>query len=203
MEPREEGRDQYPRNPDRLDQWLDAALHEYGSAEPRTGLESRVLANLAAERARRGVRQRWWVYGAVAAMVCAAVAVRLGEMNHKKSAGKIAGKTPLSVQTTGVGNGQSEVKRSGVGAAVERRARPHRAKGAEVAEGPRLSQFPSPRGLSEQEQLLLRYVTESPSEAVLVAKEQAEWRRKMLESRDSSSSTRSENSNQDENRDER
>jgi hypothetical protein len=50
----------------------------------------------------------------------------------------------------------------------------------EVAKEPRLSQFPSPRPLSEQEQLLVRYVTESPDEAVLVAKEQAE-RQKELE----------------------
>jgi hypothetical protein len=57
--------------------------------------------------------------------------------------------------------------------------------------------------LSEQEQLLVRYVSESPSEAVLVAKEQAEWRRRMLESGDSSSNTRSENLSQEENEEER
>jgi hypothetical protein len=60
MEPREDVRGQDSSSQDRLDQWLDAALHEYGSAEARTGLEGRVLANLAVERARRGTRQRGW-----------------------------------------------------------------------------------------------------------------------------------------------
>ena len=45
---------------------------------------------------------------------------------------------------------------------------------------PRLDQFPSPRPLSEQEQMLARYVREFPQEAVLVARAQTE-RRKELE----------------------
>jgi hypothetical protein len=45
---------------------------------------------------------------------------------------------------------------------------------------PRLGQFPSQRPLSEQEELLVRYVRESPQEAVLVARAQAE-REKELE----------------------
>jgi len=39
------------RNTDRLDQWLDKALHEYGSAEPRVGLENCILSNLAMQKA--------------------------------------------------------------------------------------------------------------------------------------------------------
>jgi hypothetical protein len=51
--------------------------------------------------------------------------------------------------------------------------------------------------LSEQEQLLVRYVTESPDEAVLVAKERAE-RRLEIESGDGGLPTGPENSNQEE-----
>jgi len=46
---------------------------------------------------------------------------------------------------------------------------------------PRLKQFPSPRPLSEQEKLLVRYVNESPSDAVLIAKEQAARLREIQE----------------------
>ena len=34
----------------KLDQWLDQALNDYGHAEPRLGLETRILASLATER---------------------------------------------------------------------------------------------------------------------------------------------------------
>ena len=43
-----------------------------------------------------------------------------------------------------------------------------------MAANPRLDQFPSPRALSEQEKLLVRYVHEFPEEAVLIAQAQAE-----------------------------
>ena len=42
-----------------------------------------------------------------------------------------------------------------------------------------MSQFPSPRPLSEQEKLLVRYVNESPNDAVLIAQEQAARLREM------------------------
>ena len=54
-----------------IDKWLDTALAEYGNTEPRSGLETRVLANLGAERERRRTLWvRWWpALAAVAAMV--------------------------------------------------------------------------------------------------------------------------------------
>ena len=54
-----------------IDKWLDTALAEYGNAEPRMGLETRVLSNLRAKRERRREGwQRWWpALAAVAAMV--------------------------------------------------------------------------------------------------------------------------------------
>jgi hypothetical protein len=49
---------------------------------------------------------------------------------------------------------------------------------AAVAEEPRLEQFPSPRPLSEQEEMLARYVQEETQEAKLVAKAQTEMLKK-------------------------
>ncbi len=51
--------DPIKREPD-IDQWLDAALSQYAKAEPRAGLEGRVLATLQAERNRVGLKRNWW-----------------------------------------------------------------------------------------------------------------------------------------------
>jgi len=44
---------------DEFDDMLDAALAKYAAAEPRAGLDERVLANLRAERARVTERACW------------------------------------------------------------------------------------------------------------------------------------------------
>jgi hypothetical protein len=161
---------------DRLDQWLDTALREYGSAEPRIGLENRVLANLAAEKTRVHALWPWWAFGAVAAMAAVGMVVWLGGIGHSK----FVGKTTSPLQKTDTAKEQSEIKRPPLEAAAQPRARRRSAKTVEATEEPRLSQFPSPRPLSEQERLLLAYVTEFPEEAAKVAHEQAQ-REKELE----------------------
>lgn len=63
----------------RLDQWLDEALSEYGAAEPRFGLEQRVLNRLRCEEqhSRKWNFWRWMpAFAAIAAVVVVAVAVR-------------------------------------------------------------------------------------------------------------------------------
>jgi hypothetical protein len=175
MEPRDQSQGQPSQ--DRLDKWLDTALHEYGSAEPRMGLEGLVLANLAAEQVRAGTR-RWWVWGTVAATACVGVLVWVGEMNHRPAAGNVAGNAISAVPKVNEVDRQPDVGRPVV-ETVQRRTPPRSARRIEVAREPRLSQFPSPRPLSEQERLLVRYVEESPDEAVLIAKEQAGRRKEM------------------------
>ena len=173
MEPRDNA-----QSKDRLDQWLDTALQEYGSAEPRMGLESRILANLAAEKASFGARRRrWlWVFGAAAAMTAVVIVVWLGSgtSTRSRSSGNFEGNATSTTQKASEGNARSEVEQS-VKATVQRR-RPHFTK---ATEAPRLSQFPSPQPLSEQEQMLVRYVTESPNEAVLIAQQQADWQKEL------------------------
>ena len=177
MEPRDQSQGQPSQ--DRLDKWLDAALHEYGSAKPRMGLEARVLANLATEKVRGGVR-RWWVLGAAAATACVGIVIWVGGMNHRSPVSDVATNATAAGQEGSATNGKPEVERPMV-EAVHRRVRPGPAKRIEVAREPRLSQFPSPRGLSEQEQLLVRYVEDSPDAATLAAKEQADWQKELQE----------------------
>lgn len=63
----------------KLDQWLDEALKQYGAAEPRFGLEQRVLTNIRASEQERP-RARWWrwmpAFAAIAAVIVIGVAVR-------------------------------------------------------------------------------------------------------------------------------
>jgi hypothetical protein len=155
--------------PNKLDRVLDEALAKYAAVAPRMGLEERVLASLRAEQARAPERVwwRWSVAGALAAVVVVALALawRSGRP-HAPSANHHPTPTP-SVQQSGM----PAVSNSGaIPRAPVRRSRPK----VEIAANPKLDQFPSPRPLSEQEKLLVRYVHEFPEEAVLIAKAQAE-----------------------------
>jgi hypothetical protein len=64
----------------KLDQWLDEALSEYSAAEPRLGLEQRVLNRVRAEEQTRSRRWSIWkwmpAFAAIAAAVIIGVAIR-------------------------------------------------------------------------------------------------------------------------------
>ncbi len=63
----------------KLDRWLDKALSEYSAAEPRFGLEQRVLNRIRGEEQHSRKWNFWrWVpaFGAIAAVVVVAVAIR-------------------------------------------------------------------------------------------------------------------------------
>jgi hypothetical protein len=71
----------------KLDQWLDEALSEYSAAEPRFGLEQRVLNRIRTEEqdSRKWNFWRWMpAFGAIAAVIVVAVAV--GPMMVRRSA---------------------------------------------------------------------------------------------------------------------
>jgi hypothetical protein len=158
------------RKQDELDIALDAALAKYAAVEPRAGLEDRVMANLRAERARVPDRAwwRWSVAGALAGIVIVALAVALR-----------SGRAHAPVMANHPSTATSRAEQSGTQAASNDGAIPtapvHRSPPkVEMAVKPKLDEFPSPRPLSEQEKLLIRYVREFPEDAVLIAKAQAE-----------------------------
>ena len=168
---------------DRLDRWLDSALNEHGKAEPWPGLEARVLANLAAHAKPSGFRSTWpWVSaGAVVAVLFMGVWLGVG---HRVIRGPdSAARHPTSAETQSRQPLQEATPTAHMPPAVRplrHRRDPVIATVAGTSE-PRLKQFPSLRPLSEQEKLLVRYVNESPSDAVLIAKEQAARLREMQE----------------------
>ena len=165
-----------------VDQWLESALSQYSEAEPRIGLESRVLANLQAERSRVASRRRWWwAAGAGAATAALAVAVWLGHGDRARTAARVgtgairqdeAGGRPIThplpeppVQ---------QVTRKALRRPPTQRT-PH---APEVGDVARLEQFPARTPLSDQEKLLARYVQEFPQRAALIARAQTQLRKR-------------------------
>jgi hypothetical protein len=180
-----------PKERERMaEQWLDAAFKRYGEAEPRPGLEGRVLANLrAAADGRRGRRVWWPAVAAIAALLMVAGATFWA--SHRGEARKevTANRGPAVFQV-------HQSKPNSVAGVIvvpaphEQRKLARRKEAARLKEAvePKLDQFPSPRPLSKQEEMLARYVRERPQEARLVAQAQAELMKQDLlefEKRDS------------------
>jgi len=171
---------------DELDRVLDAALAKYAAAQPRQGLEERVLANLRAERARVPYRAWWrWSIALAAAIVIVAItfAWRSGERPHPLVAHHLLIRTPSVEQPrpraaakTRANNVHPQASSPAIRPAT------HRA-GHKVVEpaDPKLDQFPSRQQLSEQELALARYVSEFPQEATLIARAQEEYEKEIQE----------------------
>ena len=186
-------------NQDELERLLDVALARY-TAEPRAGLEERVLANLRAET-QRGSQRAWWGWSALALVAAAlviatALSWKLDRPMHSPT--RVAVTTapamePAKKQVT-TSEVRSEVQsevRSKVrnqaqskvhlraGAGASERLKHHAPQAVPVAAQPKLDQFPSPQPLSEQELALARYVNQFPREAELIARAQEEFDREI------------------------
>ena len=74
-----------------LDRWLDAALRDRANAEPRMGLEARVLARLGSEQPRRTFS---WMPLFAAAAVLVAISAALIVMYSSRQKPQIANVTP-------------------------------------------------------------------------------------------------------------
>ncbi len=158
----------------KLDRWLDKALTDYGHEEPRAGLETRILANLAAEKAKTTRQTLWpWAFASVAVTLTVIVAFWSWENTQKpRTPTNLANNNTVLQQKESLVSTEAEVQISAL-AAVKRGKRRQFTKVPEPEKAPRLSQFPSVRELSTQEQLLVRYAREFPKQALEVAQAQA------------------------------
>lgn len=153
-----------------IEQWLDSAIQQYGRAEPREGLETRLLAGLRAERDRLDRGSRWtWAMGAVAA--AAVLAALLVGLEKKHPAINQAGGEPVvneqhaAVPAPEIADQPPVEKRMHKTApALRRSSRP--AVAASIAE-PKLEQFPSSRDVSVAEERLVQYLQTAPHAALL------------------------------------
>lgn len=154
-----------------IDEMLDSLLASYSSAEPRPGLESRILANLRDAEGREASHGWWsfkWLWAGVALAALIVAGVLIGGKRH------VAPPPRTMVQTVQPAV-QPPAVQSSVPAAVG--ARPAHYRHKTLAPGPpqnttlALSQrpavFPTPTPLSEQERLLLQYYSGTPREEVI------------------------------------
>ena len=163
-----------------VNNWLDSALKQYGEAEPRGGLENRVLA---AARAERRTTHNWRWRPALAALA-AILLIAAGTYLVRWQRGN--GQPPLAKENQLPTNQKalqpSPAKTSPVTEAANGRSRLPRTHSRRVVESAaaRLDQFPSPEPLSEQEKILARYVQQFPREANVTAQIQTELAREEM-----------------------
>lgn len=171
-----------------FDRALDAALAKYASAEPRVGLEQRILASLRAADVRKP--SPFWNWGGVMALavvlICSTALVwRWSRPAHPPIA--VHPSVPqIPPVTPEVANreGNTQATRAKTVRHVKVR---HRSQPEVAATNPKLDVFPSPLPLSEQEKLLAIYVGEYPEQAALVAegrmadlRQEAEQRQQLI-----------------------
>jgi len=164
-----------------IDEWLDNALRQRGAVGPRPGLENRILAAVTAERDRVPAHNWSWrpVWVTFAAILLVAMVASL-----RKTATKIG---PTSAASNVAAPVVSKSPQHGATSTTVRRK--SHASGARAVSVPRLEKFPSPQPLSEQEQILARYIQQFPREAVLVAQAQTEPSKQEMIEQETSSST--------------
>jgi len=150
------------------DRLLDTGLKQYADAEPRPGLEDRILANLRAEQARVSAPRWWPTVAAVAAVLLIAITLWFARKPGRTTPTVTANHAPA---VPAVGNQTA----SGIATSMPRahfpavsvarfQPKPHVRQSVAL---PKLEQFPSARPLSKQEKLMLAYVQQTPKEELL------------------------------------
>jgi hypothetical protein len=163
---------------DALDPELDAALAQFAAIEPRAGLEERVLANLRIQKG-PATERSWWHWPALAALVAVMLLTVSLVWKSGKPVRKISTQHPPTTQIddhagkqTAEGGGTVLIRphQAETGTAPHARSRP----AVVAASTPKLDQFPSPQPLSEQENILAKYVAQYPEHAALIAQARTE-----------------------------
>jgi hypothetical protein len=153
-----------------VDEMLDSMLANYSAAEPRPGLETRILANLR-ETPEKQTAQGWWNFKWLwAGMVAAAIIVAAVLISGRR---RIEPPTHVAVRTTQPAP-QPGIQ-SHAPAEPKETVRIYRRKPSAVsaqqnvalALSERPAVFPTPTPLSEQEKLLLSYLAGTPREEVV------------------------------------
>ena len=142
-----------------IDDMLDSLLANYSSAEPRPGLETRILANL--REAEKKASQGWWNFkwlwaGAVAAAIIMAAVLINGRHRVEPPTHVIVKTSPAAPQPE-IQPHAPAVRNETARIRPRKSLAPTRPQNAALALNERPAVFPTPTPLSEQEKLLLSY----------------------------------------------
>jgi len=154
---------------DELDQLIDSALVRY--AEPRAGLEQRILAHVEAKSLVRSWLFRGWQRWAMTGAVAFAILLGIARLAHYKASVNTAGvMSPDHSLVTGAEHISPETQihlPPSRRAAKKSRTVTHRPKSIDVAERvqyPKLDVFPAPQALSAHERSLVEFATHLPKD---------------------------------------
>jgi len=144
---------------DDLDRRLDSALATY--AEPRTGIEQRILARICEARdAGRASRRRWLLWAVTIPAFCILLYIVIPgpTKNREKSEEQVAKELQPS-RPAGEGSQKEPLHAAMHLRRQTESIKPH---AAAVPAQPKLDVFPAPRPLSAQEQALIRLADQTP-----------------------------------------
>jgi hypothetical protein len=153
-----------------IDDMLDSLLANYSSAEPRPGLETRILANLRDAEEKEAAHGWWnfkwlWVGAVMGAIIVAAVLIngrhRVAPPTH------VVVKTSPAVPQPEIQLPAPIARNETVRIHPRKSLAPTRPQNAALALNERPAVFPTPTPLSEQEKLLLSYLAGTPREEVV------------------------------------
>ena len=154
----------------KIDEMLDSLLANYSAAEPRPGLETRILASLR-ETPEKEAAQGWWSFkwiwaGMVAAVIIVAAVLISGRRRIEPSA-HVAVRTTQPIPQPEIQEHAPIAPKETV--RIHRRKPPaaRQPQNAALALSERPAVFPTPTPLSEQEKLLLSYLASTPREEVI------------------------------------
>jgi hypothetical protein len=156
-----------------VDELLDSALAHQREAEPRAGLDARILEHVravASEQSTRGKAWKWWVAAAAtAAVVVMFVVIRVAHRPQTPAvqtsqAGK-AVTAPPAKQTLTANSGETPKTGAATAVVEPKRVVRRENKPSRQVEAHRWpSQFPTPAPLTEEQKALVQYVRETPPE---------------------------------------
>jgi hypothetical protein len=160
-----------PEKDKQMDEMLDSMLANYSAAEPRPGLETRILANLR-ESPEKQTAQGWWNFkwlwaGVVAAAIVMA-AVLIGGRHRTAPPANVMVKIDQPVPQPEIQPHEPIVPKKT--ARIHRRkpsTAPTAQQNAALALSQRPANFPTPVPLSEQERMMFSYLENTPQEIIV------------------------------------
>jgi hypothetical protein len=153
-----------------IDEMLDTLLAKYSSAEPRPGLETRIMANLreAEKKAPRGWWNFKWIWAGVVAAVIIVAAVLINGRHRVELPTHVIVKTSPAVPQPAI-QPHAPVAPQQMAKAPRHKpsALPTVRQDAALVRSQRPANFPTPVPLSEQERMMFTYLENTPKEVVV------------------------------------